>query len=110
MVYLDITVKKNFLILSLSTVLFVYTYVRSSDEMATSSFTFPCCVRGFHYYKRIRVPQIDDVLDCEWEHGNAYDRFAIKATDAQDTIVGHLPLEISRVVKHLIDCGVVVCG
>ena len=56
------------------------------------------------------MPQIDDVLDCEWEHGNAYDRFAIKATDAQDTIVGHLPLEISRVVKHLIDRGAVVCA
>ena len=56
------------------------------------------------------MPQIDDILDCEWERGNAYDRFAIKATDAQDTIVGHRPLEISHVVKHLIDRGAVVCA
>ena len=78
--------------------------------MATSSFAFPCAVRGYHYYKRIWLPQIDDIVNCDWEYGNAYDRFAIKATNEQNIIVGHLPLELSRVVKHLIDRGAVVYG
>lgn len=79
-------------------------------KMATSTFTFPCAVRGFHYYKRIWEPQIDDDLDCEWERGNFYDRFAIKTVDNNSRTVGHLPLEISRVTKHLIDRGATVCA
>ena len=76
--------------------------------MAVNSFTFPCAVRGFHVYQRICQPSVNDGLDCEWELGNNYDRFAIKCCDNDNRIVGHLPMEISHITKFLIDRGAVV--
>ena len=42
------------------------------------------------------------------EFGNVYDRFAIKVQTPDSTIVGHLPMELSRVTKFLMDRGAVV--
>ena len=35
-------------------------------------------VRGYHYYKRFWIPQIDQILECCFETHNPFDRFAIK--------------------------------
>ena len=71
--------------------------------METHSFTAP--VRGFHYYRRFWRPKEDEKLDCLHEPGNAFDRFAIKTVNEKGEIVGHLPKEISRVTKYLLDRG-----
>ena len=71
-------------------------------------FTFPCAIRGYHVYQRTWLPAIDDRIDCAWEYTNLYDRFAIKCVDPDGNIVGHLPMEISRITKFLIDRGAVV--
>ena len=64
-----------------------------------------CAVRGFHYYRREGQPKPGEILYCRHEH-NAFDRFAIKTmqTDSGRT-VGHLPIEISRATKSLMDRG-----
>ena len=71
--------------------------------METHSFT--AAVRGFHYYRRFWRPKENEKLDCLHESGNAFDRFAIKTVNEKGEIVGHLPKEISRVTKYLLDRG-----
>jgi hypothetical protein len=76
--------------------------------MAANYFTFPCAVRGFHVYQRIWQPTLGENVDCGWEQGNQYDRFAIKCTDTDNRVIDHLPMEISRITKFLIARGAVV--
>ena len=71
--------------------------------METHSFT--AAVRGFHHYRRFWRPKENEKLDCLHEPGNAFDRFAIKTVNEKGEIVGHLPKEISRVTKYLLDRG-----
>ena len=56
-------------------------------------------------YQRTWRPALDDMVKCSHENDNQYDRFAMKCTDIDDNIVGHLPMEISRITKFLIDRG-----
>ena len=45
-------------------------------------------------------------LNCFREEGNIFDRFAIKVCEKdKNKIVGHLPMEISRVTKFLLNKG-----
>ena len=71
--------------------------------METHSFT--AAVRGYYYYRRFWRPKENEKLDCLHEPGNTFDRFAIKTVDENGEIVGHLPKEISRVTKYLLDRG-----
>jgi len=66
---------------------------------------FTAAVRGFHYYQRIWKPVENERLSCSRESGNVFDRFAIKITSKNDNIVGHLPMELSRITKFLLDRG-----
>ena len=43
--------------------------------METNLFT--AAVRGFHYYRRFWQPKENEKLDCLYEPGNAFDRFAV---------------------------------
>ena len=40
---------------------------------------------------------------CELEKGNIYNMVAIKTGDEHGRIVGHLPREISRITKFIMD-------
>ena len=62
-------------------------------------------MRGFHYYRRIWCPVESQKLQCYFEHGNPFDRFAIKIITAENKVVGHLPRELSRVPMFLLDRG-----
>ena len=76
--------------------------------MASSNkiFVFSAAVRGFHVYRDIWNPQIDEELICLHEERNLFDMFSIKTCRTSDrAIVGHLPREISRPTKYLIDRG-----
>ena len=44
-------------------------------------------------------------MDCAHEKENPYDHFAIKTCQKDGKIVGHLPMEISRPTKYLLDRG-----
>ena len=68
---------------------------------------FTCAVRGYHYYRAVWEPKVNEILNCSHEQNNVFDRFAIKTTkeNHNNQIVGHLPIKVSRVIKYLIDRG-----
>ena len=69
-------------------------------------FQFSAAVRGFHYYRKSWLPEPEQTLNCFHKEGNTFDRFAIKVCEKdKNEIVGHLPMEISRVTKFLLDRG-----
>ena len=69
-------------------------------------FQFSAAVRGFYYYRKSWLPEPEQTVNCFNEEGNTFDRFAIKVCEkGKNEIVGHLPMEISRVTKFLIDRG-----
>ena len=54
----------------------------------------------------IELPEPEQTLNCFHEETNTFDRFAIKVCEKdKNEIVGHLPMEISRVTKFLLDRG-----
>ena len=63
---------------------------------------FDSAIRGFHFYKRYWNPTPQEELFCHHEEENAFDVFAIKTTNKDGVIRGHLPREIS---KFLLDRG-----
>ena len=51
------------------------------------------CMRGFHVYKNVWEPTVDEVLLCEREIGNSHDTFAVAVRNSSE-IVGHVPMQI----------------
>ena len=80
--------------------------------MAVESFNYDCAVRGYHVYKSVWEPKERQVLSSSHEENDTCDIFAIKTCLTDETgkekIVGHLPLELSRFTKYLLDRGAVV--
>ena len=67
---------------------------------------FTAAVRGYHHYMKHWQPTENECLDCGHEEDNPYDYFAIKTCQRPTgKIVGHLPIEISRSTKFLLDRG-----
>ena len=68
---------------------------------------FTAVIRGFHVYKASWKPKEDDLLEYSHEKDNPYDSFSIKVfkPDSPAEIAGHLPMEISRIMKFIIDRG-----
>ena len=63
-------------------------------------------VRGFHVYKAIWELKDSEVLVCSCEENNPHDSFAIKTSQLDSgKIVGHLPMELSRIKKSVLDRG-----
>ena len=61
-------------------------------------------VRGFHVYKAIWEPKDSEVLAWSHEENNPHDPFAIKTCQLDSgKIVGHLPMELSRISKFILD-------
>jgi hypothetical protein len=60
------------------------------------SFRIQTTVRGHHVYKEVWSPRVGEELAVHCESGNNHDPFAV-AVWKDDTIVGHVPREISRV-------------
>lgn len=67
-------------------------------------FEFRSAVRGYHVYRDTWKPYVSESLRCEYEPDNLFDMFAIKVC-LDKNIVGHLPREISRPTKFLLDRG-----
>ena len=67
---------------------------------------FSAAVRGFHIYRDVWKPLENEELECLFERHNLFDMFAIKTCRLEGgQIVGHLPREISRPTKFLLDRG-----
>ena len=48
------------------------------------------------------------MLACQFENGNSYDMFSINTYDQIGTMVGHLPRDVSRITKFIINRGATV--
>ena len=74
--------------------------------MSNKNLVFNAGVRGFHVYKTNWKPQDGELLKCIHEEDNSYDIFSMKVCKpGSDEIVGHLPMEISRITKFIVDRG-----
>ena len=72
---------------------------------------FSCAIWGRHVYRNVWQLKENETLQCGHESDNDYDLPAIKTCrDAEfhSQIVGHLPLEISRFTKFLLDRGATI--
>ena len=67
---------------------------------------FSASIGEYHYYKSLWNPIPNQKLKCTHEGNNPFNMFAIKVCD-DVKIVGHLPMEISRSAKYLLDRGAV---
>ena len=77
--------------------------------MAFTTLEVPAAVRGFHVYRASWQPEENEILECYHEQGNIWDIFAIKTCQSNSVIpVGHLPMELSRLTKFLLDRGAVI--
>ena len=73
------------------------------------SFEFTAAIRGYHVYQKIWQPELNETLVCIHERRNEFDAFSVKTVRAVDNAtVGHLPREISRPTKYLLDRGATV--
>ena len=70
-------------------------------------FKFCSAVRGYHVYRDTWKPYVSECLRCEHEIDNLFDMFAIKVC-LDNSIVDHLPREISRATKFLLDRGALI--
>ena len=61
-----------------------------------SEFIIDSAIRGFHVYKSLWMPEIDQELSIVWETSNTHDRFAVTIQKGTLT-TGHVPAEISKV-------------
>ena len=68
------------------------------------SFQIESCVRGHHIFKATWTPLLGQFREVQPESGNSHDAYVI-ATLLDDTVVGHLPCEFSRVAFYFIQCG-----
>ena len=81
--------------------------------MAFETVRFIAATRGFHVYRKVWQPLENESLDCLREPDNIYDMFTIKtcqkySNGERGRIVGHLPIEVSRLTKFLLDRGAAV--
>ena len=70
----------------------------TADE---ESFRLENTVRGHHIFERIWMPVIGQLLQVQAETGNEQDPPTV-ATVLNDSIVGHLPREISRLAFYFV--------
>ncbi len=61
----------------------------------SANFTIDSCIRGYHIYKAVWNASIGEILIFQTEFGNLHDPYAVAVLTANDTIVGHVPRNIS---------------
>ena len=85
----------------------------ANSNQAFIKHSFLCGLHGFHVYKEIWKPITGELLRCSHEWNNIYDRYAIAANKQlrgrlADSIIGHLPREISRATCFFLLRGAMV--
>ena len=43
---------------------------------------------------------ISEVLTCERDHDNVHDKYAIAVKNEDQTLTGHVPIELSKIFSH----------
>lgn len=75
---------------------FNFTTEMDSSNSLVLNFAFPCGLRGFHVYKDLWVPKLNEKLETIHEENNPHDRYAVAAirktvSRLRPVVVGHLP-------------------
>ena len=75
--------------------------------MTKKSIVFNAAVRGFHVFNMSWKSEQGEILECLHEENNLYDVFSIKVCKSNNAqgVVGHLPMEISRITKFILQRG-----
>ena len=82
-----------------------------SQEVADIHFEMRSASRGFHVYRSIPKPRIEEILKMKPEYATIHDPLAIAITASlQETltkydVVGHVPREISRFCRYFLNYG-----
>ena len=77
---------------------------KSHNRLTLDEFQFESFVTGHYHYRHIWTPQIGEELATVHEPDNAYDEFAVSILKT-DTIVGHIPHQISKQCTALLKSG-----
>ena len=67
-------------------------------------FEFESYITGHHEYKDIWSPSLGEILETAPEPENPHDKYAVKVLK-ENTIVGHVPRDISMYCTTLLLCG-----
>ena len=73
--------------------------------MPDVTFSFLCGIRGYHEYHIVWTPVLNEILEAKHKFHNCHDCYAIsvlKCLHGSDTVIGHLPWEISRFTYFII--------
>ena len=73
-------------------------------EKAMESFELCSAVRGYHVYRDVWEPSVEEKLVARREFDNRFDKFAVKVLNGEET-VGHLPREYSRIAWYFLARG-----
>ena len=77
--------------------------------MATlTTIEFEYVIRGYHEYKRVWNPEMNERLSTEIETGNPHERYAVAVVFKEHGTVGHIPMKISRLCCSFLSRGGVV--
>lgn len=68
------------------------------------AFNFTSAIRGFHVYRYNWTPVVGERLRSAREYGNPHDKHAVAVT-LKNITVGHVPMEISKVVWYFVRKG-----
>lgn len=58
-------------------------------------------IRGYHAYKKEEV-FIGEIMICEQENDNEYDEYAVSVCKESGKMVGHVPIELSKVFSNFL--------
>ena len=89
-------------------------HLMAASSSTGLSLSFPCGLRGYHEYRAIWTPVLHEILPAIHERSNPHDRYAIAArkslpgTTVVESTVGHLPREISRLTRFIMQHGAIV--
>ena len=70
----------------------------------TETFEFGSVIRAYHVYQHIWDAEIGDIVTCQREEKNDFDRYAV-ALLSGNTVVGHVPAENSKVFSFFLKRG-----
>lgn len=56
--------------------------------------------RGYHAYFVNASVAIGEVLTCERDHDNVHDKYAVAVKNEDQTLVGHVPIELSKIFSR----------
>ena len=59
-------------------------------------------VQGYHAYFKYSTVSVGELMMCEIKENNDHDKYAIEIKNESGQIVGHVPIEISKIMCKII--------